>query len=178
MSLTLETRRLLLRSPVMDDADNIANYLNDFAVSGNLARVPFPYRRVDAEAWLKTRRAGLPPTETSFAIDLPGEGCVGVVGFHQGVDGTILGYWLARPFWGRGIMTEAAGAALDWFFETTEAEEVLSGIFHFNTASKKVQDKLGFTVIGRSSLLCLARGVEVEHIDTQLTRDAWKAGKR
>ncbi|GLQ54321.1 GNAT family N-acetyltransferase [Devosia nitrariae] len=178
MSPTLETAHFLLRPPVMDDAGNIATYLNDFAVSGNLARVPFPYRRIDAEAWLKTRRPGLPPAETNFAIDLPGEGCVGVVGFHQGVNGTILGYWLARPFWGRGIMTEAAGAALDWLFEATDTQTVLSGVFHFNTASMKVQEKLGFTVTGRSSLLCLARGVEVEHIDTQLTRGAWKAGKR
>lgn len=177
MNPTLRTSRLLLRSPVMDDAGNIATYLNDFAVSGNLARVPFPYRRIDAEAWLKTRRASQPPSETSFAIELPGEGCVGVVGFHQGVDGTILGYWLASPFWGRGIMTEAASAALDWFFDTTDTQTVLSGVFHFNTASMRVQEKLGFTVIGRSRLHCLARGVEVEHIDTQLRRDAWKAAK-
>jgi len=38
-----------------------------------------------------------------------------------------------------------------------------------------IQTKLGFTQTGRSSLLCLARGAEVEHIDTQLTRSVWKA---
>jgi RimJ/RimL family protein N-acetyltransferase len=72
-------------------------------------------------------------------------------------------------------MTEAAIASLDWFFDTTGATEVISGVFHFNAASLAVQHKLGFTETGRSSLLCLARGVEVEHIDTVLTRSVWKA---
>ncbi|KKB11084.1 hypothetical protein VE25_15020 [Devosia geojensis] len=177
MSVTLTTPHLTLREPTMDDAGNIAKYLNDFAVSGNLARVPFPYGRADAEAWLKTRRPGLTPAQTSFAIDIPAQGCVGVVGFHQGVNGTVLGYWLARPFWGQGLMTEAAGTAVDWFFERTDANRILSGLFHFNAASLAVQEKLGFAVIGRSRLVCLARGAELEHIDTELTRSVWKARK-
>jgi Acetyltransferases, including N-acetylases of ribosomal proteins len=178
MSVVLETARLTLREPAMADAGNIAKYLNDFGVSGNLSRVPFPYSRADAQAWLKTRRPNLPPGETSFAIDLAGEGCIGVVGFHERGDGTVLGYWLARPFWGRGIMTEAAGAAVDWFFQGTGATRILSGLFHFNAASLAVQEKLGFTVTGRSKLVCLARGAELEHIDTELTRSAWKARDR
>ena len=74
-------------------------------------------------------------------------------------------------------MTEAVAASLDWFFAATERPILYSGVFHFNAASLAIQTKLGFTEIGRSTLLCLARGAEVAHIDTQLTRSVWKAGK-
>jgi RimJ/RimL family protein N-acetyltransferase len=178
MNVTLWTPRLILRPAQMGDAEPIARYLNNFEVSGNLARVPFPYHLSDAKAWLRTRLPNLPVEATNFAIDLPGEGLIGQVGFHQGPDGPIIGYWLGQPFWGRGIMTEAVIASLDWLFSVSEKPVVYSGVFHFNAASLAIQTKLGFTQTGRSSLLCLARGAEVEHIDTKLTRSVWKAREK
>ena len=175
MNVTLQTQRLLLRPAQVGDAEPIARYLNDFDVAGNLARVPFPYQLGDARAWLRTRRPNLPIEDTNFSIELPGHGLVGHVGFHLGGQGPIIGYWLGKPFWGQGIMTEAVVACLGWFFDASPAPVIYSGVFHFNAASLAIQTKLGFTEIGRSTLLCLARGAEVEHIDTQLTRSVWKA---
>ena len=177
MRLTLQTPRFQLRQPAPGDAELIARYLNDFDVAGNLARVPYPYHITDAQAWLRTRRPGLPLTETNFSIDLPGHGLAGHVGFHLGPKGPIIGYWLGRPFWGQGIMSEAVKASLDWFFPATNAAVVYSGVFYFNAASLAIQSKFGFAEIGRSRLLCLARNAEVEHIDTQLTQGVWKAHK-
>lgn len=176
---TLHSERLVLRLPRPEDAEAIALYLDNFAVSGNLARVPHPYYLDDARAWLRTRRPDLPPHETNFAIELAGEGLVGHVGYH--VDGNgiaVIGYWLGEPFWNRGIMTEAAAMALDWYFGETDAQTIDSGVFAFNKASLAVQKKLGFTEIGTSRLHCLARAAELEHIDTRLTRDAWMERKR
>lgn len=175
MNVTLETPRFVLRPSRPEDAEPIARYLNNFAVSGNLARVPFPYHLSDAKAWLRTRLPSLPAEATNFAIDLPEAGLIGQIGFHQGPQGPIIGYWLGEPFWGRGIMTEAVIASLDWFFSVSDAPAVYSGVFHFNAASLAIQTKLGFTQTGRSTLLCLARGAEVEHIDTIMTRSVWKA---
>jgi len=178
MNVTLRTSRFVLRPSELGDAEPIARYLNNFEVSGNLARVPFPYHLADAQAWLRTRRPDLPPEATNFAIDLPDQGLVGQVGFHQGPHGPIIGYWLGQPFWGQGIMTEAVIACLDWLFSVSAEPVVYSGVFHFNAASLAIQTKLGFTQTGRSSLLCLARGAEVEHIDTKLTRSVWKAREK
>lgn len=175
MMLTLRTPRFILRQPQVGDAELIARYLNDFSVAGNLARVPFPYHLSDAKAWLRTRLPNPPVEEANFSIELPGEGLAGHVGFHRGPQGPIIGYWLGRPFWNRGIMTEAVIASLDWFFGASSAPSVHSGVFHFNAASLAIQTKLGFTQTGRSTLLCLARGAEVEHIDTIMTRSVWKA---
>jgi len=171
----IETERLILRAPRAQDAEPIAHYLNDFAVSGNLARVPYPYHLSDAKAWLRTRHSDVPVNDANFSIELKGQGYVGHIGYHPGEAGPVIGYWLGKPFWGRGIMTEAATACLDWFFDTTGAPVVYSGVFHFNAASLAIQQKLGFVETGRSWLLCLARGAEVEHIDTELTLGVWKA---
>jgi RimJ/RimL family protein N-acetyltransferase len=171
----IETERLILRAPRAQDAGSIARYLNDFAVSGNLARVPFPYHLSDAQAWLRTRHPDVEIDDANFTIEVKGQGYVGHIGFHPGPDGPIVGYWLGQPFWGQGIMTEAAEACIDWFFETSWAPVIHSGVFHFNAASLAIQKRLGFTETGRSWLLCLARDAEVEHIDTQLTLGVWKA---
>ncbi len=175
MDVALRTRRLTLRQPVLADAGRIARFLDNFAVSGNLARVPYPYRLADATAWLRTWRPDTPAGETGFMIDLDGEGAIGNVGYHRDYEGIVLGYWLAQPFWNRGLMSEAVRAVVDWYFEVGDANIVHSGVFHFNKASLAIQKKVGFVEIGTSSRLCLARGEEVRHIDTELTRAAWAA---
>ncbi|MHA6300178.1 GNAT family N-acetyltransferase [Devosia sp. CAU 1758] len=167
---TLTTPRLLLRAPQIGDAEPIACFLNDMEVAGNLARVPFPYHLSDARAWLRTQQADQSPHEANFSIELAGAGYVGHIGYQPLGDNAIIGYWLGKPYWGRGIMTEAATAAINWFFGATDAPAIYSGVFHFNAASLAIQRRLGFTETGRSSLLCLARGAELEHIDTKLTR--------
>ena len=173
MTPFIQTQRLTLRPPVAADAEAIAHHLNDFAVSGNLAQVPYPYRLEDARAWLRTRRHDLPVERVNFAIVLDGA-YIGQVGFHPGPRGPVVGYWLGQPYWNRGIMSEAVRASLDWYFSATGAPFINSGVFYFNAASLAIQRKLGFVEIGRSTLLCLARGAEVEHIDTQLTRERFR----
>lgn len=173
MDVELRTRRLLLRQPKADDASRIARYLNNFRVAGNLSRVPYPYCEADAAAWLRTWRPDRPPGETGFTLELPGEGLIGHAGFHPDTQGTVIGYWLGEPFWNRGFMTEAVEAIVGWYFETTTAVTLASGVFAFNRASLAVQRKLGFTETGSSYRLCLARKQEVRHIDTELTRARW-----
>jgi RimJ/RimL family protein N-acetyltransferase len=170
MTPSLLTDRLILRAPQMGDAEPIARFLNDMEVAGNLARVPFPYHLSDALAWLQTQQAHQAPNQVNFSIELAGVGYVGHIGYQPLGDNAIIGYWLGKPYWGRGLMTEAAAAAIAWFFGATDAPAIYSGVFHFNAASLAIQQRLGFTETGRSTLLCLARGAELEHIDTKLTR--------
>jgi RimJ/RimL family protein N-acetyltransferase len=173
MDVTLHTKRLVLRQPHADDASPIAAFLNNFHVAGNLSRVPYPYRQSDAVWWLKHWRPDKSAAETGFVLDLAGVGLIGHAGFHADAQGTVVGYWLGEPFWNRGFMTEAVTAVLDWYFEATPAVAIASGVFHFNRASLAIQKKLGFTETGRSYRLCLARNLEVSHIDTELTRARW-----
>lgn len=174
MTPTIKTARLLLRAPRMEDAADIARHLNNFEVAGNLARVPYPYYLSDAKAWVRSRRGEIAPGEANFTIEVDGMGYVGHLGFHMQGEEPGIGYWLGQPFWGKGIMSEAVEAAVDWLFAETDFATIRSGVFVFNAPSLAIQTKLGFLETGRSSLLCLARGVEVEHIDTQLTRERFQ----
>lgn len=177
MDVELRSRRLRLRQPLNSDAPRLARLLNNFHVAGNLARVPYPYGPADAEAWLRTWRPDRPAAETGFTLDLPGEGLIGHCGFHAEADGPVIGYWLGEPYWNRGFMTEAAAVILGWYFEVTGAVTIASGIFAFNKPSIAVQKKLGFTQTGSSFRHCLARKQELRHIDTELTRARWAAGR-
>lgn len=172
---TLTTERLVLRRPRMDDAERLAKLLNNFGVSGNLSRVPYPYTAEHARAWIGACHRGGNPNATSFVIDLEDEGAVGVIGNEPRPVACEIGYWLGEPYWGHGIMTEAIEAVLDWYFANTRSDFLSSGVFHFNMASLAIQQKLGFVETGRSVMLCMARGQEVERIDTELTRDAYEA---
>lgn len=173
MTPLIETPRLRLRPPGLGDAARLAEYLNNFDVAGNLAMVPFPYSVELARAWLGQWRADAPPQAMQFVIERRNEGAVGVIGFTLRDAVPVFGYWLGQPFWGQGLMTEAAKATLGWFYKATATDVVISGAFHFNMASLTIQHKLGFVETGRSLRHSLARGEDVEHIDTELTREAF-----
>lgn len=165
--IRLTTARLLLRRPTLDDVDAIVAGIGDWEVAKMLAKVPHPYSRSDGVAWV-TRTAGFPDGVSLMVVD---QGAVvGCVGIQPGRRGWILGYWLAQPAWGKGYATEAAAAVLGHAFADLNYGVVHSGVLFDNFASLRVQAKLGFTVTGRSEVMCLARNARVEHIDTVLTR--------
>lgn len=172
---TIETPRLVLRRPELADAERYAQLLNNFAVAGNLARVPLPFTVDDTREWLPEKTRTLNPREFGFAITTPQDGLIGNVGFHEGRFGPDIGYWLGEPYWGQGYMTEAVIAAIKWFFDNTDADILYSGVFHFNMASLAIQFKLGFVETGRSQIFCVARDREIEHIDTELSREDFEA---
>ena len=138
-----------------------------------LSRAPHPYHRQDALDWIARNAAPKPPDQTGFVLD-QGDGLIGSIGFRP-VDGTPdVGYWLARPCWGKGLMSEAAEAAIAWLFDVTEHEQIRSGIFDGNAASLRIQEKLGFKVTGHRTLHCLAQGADLPHTDTLLTRQRFE----
>ena len=59
-----------------------------------------------------------------------------------------VGYCLSREYWGRGIMTEAVRAVIDWLFDNTDTELIFCGCSDENTRSRRVIEKCNFTFIG------------------------------
>jgi ribosomal-protein-alanine N-acetyltransferase len=59
-----------------------------------------------------------------------------------------IGYWLAEPYWGRGIMTEAVRAIAEYGFTTFEIARIEADVFARNVASARVLEKAGFTLEG------------------------------
>lgn len=55
-----------------------------------------------------------------------------------------IGYWLAKPYWGRGLMTEAVRRYTDYAFEQLEVVRLTAEVFTWNDASRRVLEKVGF----------------------------------
>ena len=169
----IQTERLSLRPVQTGDADNLAAYLGDFGVSRSLGRVPHPYAREQAVNWIAASQIPRPADDTGFVLDL-GEGLIGGIGFRSEDGVPNLGYWLAKPYWGQGLMSEAAAAVLAWLFEVSDHNLVRSGVFEGNSASLRILQKLGFEVTGHSLVNCLAQDTELPNIDTELKRNSFR----
>ena len=92
---------------------------------------------------------------------------LGTVGFHNADhrnDKAEIGYWLAPPFWGQGLATEAGHALVSWLEESCGAKQFTSGYFADNPASGRVLEKLGFRKSHNAPLFCLGRGRDVDHV--------------
>ena len=169
----IATERLVLRPVLEADLDEIVAGIGDFEVSKMLARVPYPYARADAESFLAGARETAGRNVALTIADARGVvGGLGLTGLRSERE---FGYWLARPAWGKGYATEAGRAFLAHLFDEVGLDIVRSGVFHDNPASLRVQDKLGFERIGTHMVRCLARGCDVNHIDTILTRERYAA---
>ena len=165
----LRTRRLILREPTLDDAPCYALGVGEYEVARFLTPVPWPYTLAMAVDWLRQARPST-PERSMLIIELPGKGLIGCVSLLDE-----LGYWIARPHWNRGYVTEAATALLDWHFADTDAEVVASSAHHDNAASLAVQRKLGFNPIGREMRFSQTLQHNVEHVLTTLSRKDWTA---
>lgn len=172
MDVTLRSERLLLRSLGETDAPALLAGLNDFEVVRYLTPVPYPYGAADAKAWLGTLKSPR-PNDADFAIELAGEGMVGVISLQR-----MLGFWLARPYHGRGLVTEACMALLDWRFASLPDELVASSAHEDNVASLRLQRKLGFVEWpGREMRFVRSQGRDVAHVPTTLSRTDYEAAK-
>ena len=71
-------------------------------------------------------------------------------------------------------MSEAARKSPGRGVGAGETANIRPGIGHFNAASLAIPRKMGFVVTGRSRAMCLARGKEIDHIDAELSREAFE----
>jgi len=172
----LETARLVLRAPRLADAGPIATLLNDRRIAENLARVPHPYTRADAETFIASvnKKDG----ETSFVITLPDGTIVGNCGVGRllGIDPEI-GYSIGVPYWGNGYATESVRALLDHAFSDLGCERLEAGARVSNPASRRVLEKCGFQWTGVRLTRSRALNSSVPADRFSLDRERWASLK-
>jgi RimJ/RimL family protein N-acetyltransferase len=148
----IELDGLTLRSWEPRDAEALARYADDRDVWLNLRdRFPHPYGHDDAVRWIGVC-ASEPLRSSQLAIDVGGE-AVGAVGFDRLDDvhrlTAEIGYWLGRPFWGRGLATAALRAATVHAVDAFGFERLHAAVFEWNPASARVLEKAGYACEGR-----------------------------
>ncbi len=169
----LETRRLVLRPPRSGDAEAFTKLLSDEAVPRYTARIPYPFSIEDAQAFFDGLAAS---GEILWVITARADGVVlGAIGLGEteAPDGPGLGYWLGRPFWGAGIMSEAVARVVRYVFENTATAKLHSNAHPDNTASLRVLEKAGFRVTGSGTVDAPARGGPMPVENWEITREKW-----
>ena len=151
----------VVRSWRMSDCDALVRYGDNYKIWLNLRDAfPHPYTLQDAREFIKSLRAR--SAETAFAIAVNGE-AIGGVGFVLRHDvervSAEIGYWLAEPFWGRGMATEVLTAITDYAIATHQLTRVYAVPFASNTASCRVLEKAGYTLEARLRRSAIKNGV-------------------
>ena len=146
--MQLETDRLMLRRWEEADAEDLYRYASDPDV-GPIAG--WPAHKSIEESFDALRN--VLSREEAYAICLKEDGkAIGAISLKlKGYtdmtdrdDECEIGYWLGKPFWGQGIMTEAVQEMLRHAFEDCGMSKVWIGYYEGNNRSRRVQEKCGF----------------------------------
>ncbi len=166
---TIRTPRLTLRPLRPEDRQPIVEGVGNYEVSKWLSVVPYPYSLEDADAFIER---SLTEGHKTWAIE-DGKGLIGAIGCQ-----TDVGYWLARPAWGKGYATEAGDAVVDHVFEETRTKSIRSAFSHGNAVSARVLDKIGFVPDGTREIDAVALAQRVTATTLILDRPRWRARRR
>ncbi len=154
---TLHTPRLILRAWRHSDVDDLYAYDSDPAVGPPAGWQP----HTDTHASLQILRSFIRKDDTWAIQDRASGRVIGSIGLHEDTHranpaARMIGYVLARPYWGRGLMSEAVGRALRFAFDELALDMVT--VYHYpsNDRSRRVIEKCGFVYEGtlrRASLI-------------------------
>ena len=174
-----KTERLILRRWEDRDAESLFEYAKDPEV-GPIAGWPAHQSIEESREVIRNVLSA----KEAYAICLKTDGkAIGTVELKlnghtdmtEREDECELGYWLGKPFWGRGIMPEAVREMLRHAFEDLGMTKVWAGYYEGNIKSKRVQEKCGFRYQWKSDNVDvpLMHEKRTGHVSS-LTKDQWQ----
>lgn len=180
--MILETKRLILRHWKESDAKDLYKYASDPDV-GPIAGWP-PHKSIDESSYII--RTMLCRAE-NYAICMKSDNkAIGSIylklndqtDMTNQDDECELGYWLGKPFWGHGLMPEAAKKILQYAFENLAMKKVWCGYYDGNKKSKRVQEKIGFKYqwTTKEVDVPLMNEKRTGHVSC-ITKEEWKTNK-
>lgn len=131
---------------------DVAEFADNPDIARNLRNVfPSPYTYADAEWYVNDCISKGDRDQLCRAV-VADNRAVGSVGLFLQQDvcckSAELGYWLAEPYWGQGIMTSAVRQLCETAFKTFDIIRIYAEPFAYNTGSRRVLEKAGFTLEG------------------------------
>lgn len=152
----METERIILRPWRELDAESLFKYASDLELGPRAGWLPHKSVEESREI-IRTVFS----TEGMWAVELrETHEAIGCVGYLPSSSSNLaieenqceVGYWIARPYWGMGICTEALGLVVDYCLEVKGFSVLWGSYFPENPASGRVMEKCGFTDTGREVL--------------------------
>jgi len=150
----------------IEDAKNLAEALNNKKILDSLRDgLPFPYTEEDAKAYITAMLNADKNTTYAFAITVHDK-AVGSIGVFRKDNihckTAEMGYYVAEPYWGRGLVTGAVNQICRFVFENTDIIRIFAEPFAYNTASCRVLEKAGFTCEGTLRKNAVKNGVVID----------------
>lgn len=169
----LETARLVLRPFVFEDAADVERLAGDREIAAGTLNIPHPYPDGAAAEWISTHGVN----GVDFCIerreDAALAGAVGM-GLEPEHDRAELGYWIGRPYWGRGYATEAAAKVVAYGFEVLGLNRIFAYHFGNNPASGHVLQKIGMKYEGCRRQHTLKWGAYLDNEAYGILRSEWR----
>jgi RimJ/RimL family protein N-acetyltransferase len=133
------------------DVASLVRHINDPTVYQNTATIPSPYTEADAEAWFRIVQQNLEAHSLpcNWAIRHESAGLIGVISCFCRTGATghkdEIGYWLAAPFRGQGLMTDVVRAFCAWLWASRpQLVRIEAWVYAHNPASARLLEKAGF----------------------------------
>jgi ribosomal-protein-alanine N-acetyltransferase len=165
--------KIKLRAWNISDLESLVKYANNWNIAKNLTdKFPFPYSEDDGRSFISYATKNDPVHV--LAIDLKGE-AIGGIGIHPQDDihrkNAELGYWLAEPFWGQGIVSEAVKQVIYYAFTTFEINRIFARPFGANIASQRVLEKNNFVLEARFEKVLIKNGEYLDELIYAIRRE-------
>lgn len=139
-----------LRPWETDDFLSLAEHFNNIHIWNQIRDLPFPYGPEDAKAFIAFAQSRTDGWD--FALEIDGR-AVGNISFASQPNverfNAEVGYWIAEPFWNRGIVSDALHTAAEWIFSHTPVIRLYAHVYELNPASRRVLEKAGFRSFGK-----------------------------
>jgi RimJ/RimL family protein N-acetyltransferase len=164
-----------LRPWKLEDLESLVLYANNWNVARNLTdKFPFPYTEKHGISFIQFANSDNPVR--IFAIEAEGK-AIGGIGIHPQDDihkrNAELGYWIAEPYWGKGIVSYAIKQVVNFAFSTYDIDRVFARPFGTNLASQKVLLKNNFVLEGKFEKALLKDGVLLDELVFAVRRENW-----
>lgn len=132
-----------IRPWTIDDATALAQILNNRNIVCNLRDgIPFPYTVKDAIDYLAN--TAIPQSYYHFCIDVNRQvaGSIAILPKNDVYRKTAeIGYYVAEPYWKRGIGTKAIGLATEYVWKNLDVVKIYAEVFEFNKPSMRALEK-------------------------------------
>jgi RimJ/RimL family protein N-acetyltransferase len=170
--------KITLRPLVKRDAPSIYKYACNRAIS-RYTFLPYPYTRRNAEEWVITSgERNASGIDVNLGIELPVSGeIIGMISLNN-IDHfsrhAELGYWLGKPFWGRGYVREAISLILRHSFRELKLKRVYARVMHPNTVSARLLEKCGFKYEGTLRRNIKRHGRYLDELRYGILAEEWR----
>jgi RimJ/RimL family protein N-acetyltransferase len=175
----IETRRLILRQPSVDDIPAISRLVNDPVIAAATGTIRYPYPPSSAWSWIagigKIGRKGAFHKPYLLTLRSNPRLFAGVAGLSiRPGRPPEIGYWLGRVFRRKGYASEATRALISLVFEKSDAKAVAANVRTVNPASQHVLRRAGMRRVGVGRIRSLQLGRYVPVILFRIERKDWE----